>query len=577
MKKITLLMSFMFIAFTSMAQTPIITMISDGDCAGGNPKVLEVYADGTVDFSLYSLENQTNANTDWSNALNLSDLGTVTNDFVYIYADDPAFASEFPSATNLLATTSSVMSFNGDDRIRIVLDANSSVIDQYGVDGLDGTGEAWEYKDGFAKRANNTSANGTFNLADWNYSNGGLDGQCGTTGFENIIGIGSFTPGTSSCPLVIIVDSVVCDTETAGATSDTYTATATFTGGGTETYAFTVNAGAVTSPDDPSTMATGTIVVSNIPEGTDLTYTVTSTNCNLEGTLPSPSCEPSTNVSDIASLRQSPLNAIYTLTGEALLTYQQSFRNQKYIEDATGAILIDDSAGNITSTYTIADGITGITGELSEFNGTMQFIPESDPGAATSNGNNLSPQVVTMADYIASPQSYESELIAFTNITFVDGDGTLTFDVGMDYNFSNGGEMVTMRTQFYDADYIGETIPNTQLTNLVGIAARFDNGTTVIPQIFPRSLEDFEADLAVNNNTLTNVSMYPNPTNSGFVTIETASTETASIEVYNLLGKQVIAQTLTNSTVNVSSLSSGVYLVKVSVEGKTATKKLVIK
>lgn len=570
-------MSLMFIAFTSMAQTPIITMIADGDCAGGNPKVLEVYADGTVDFSMYSLENQTNTNTTWGNALNLADLGTLTDEFAYIYADDPAFATEFPSATNTLATSSSVMSFNGDDRMRIVLDADSSVIDQFGVEGLDGTGEAWEYKDGYAKRANGTTANGTFNVADWNYFNSDLDGQCGTTGFENIIETGTFTPGTSSCPLVVIVDSVVCDSETEGATSDTYTATATFTGGGTETYTFTINAGTVTSPDDPSTMATGSIVVTNIPEGTDLTYTITSANCNLQGTVPSASCEPTTNVSDIATLRQSPLNAIYTLTGEALLTYQQSFRGQKYIEDATGAILIDDIAGNITTTYTIADGITGITGELNEYNGTMQFIPESDPGAATSNGNALSPQVVTMADYIASPQSYESELIAFTNITFVDGDGTATFDVGTEYNISNGGEMVTMRTQFYDADYIGEIIPNTQLTNLVGIAARFDDGTTVTPQIFPRSLADFEADLSVNNHALTNVSLYPNPTNTGFVTIGTTSSEAASIEVYNLLGKQVIAQTLTNSTLNVSSLASGVYLVKVSVEGKTATKKLVIK
>ncbi|MGO2357430.1 T9SS type A sorting domain-containing protein [Mesonia sp.] len=577
MKKITLFMSLMFIAFTSMAQTPIITMIADGDCAGGNPKVLEVYADGTVDFSMYSLENQTNTNTTWGNALNLADLGTLTDEFAYIYADDPAFATEFPSATNTLATSSSVMSFNGDDRMRIVLDADSSVIDQFGVEGLDGTGEAWEYKDGYAKRANGTTANGTFNVADWNYFNSDLDGQCGTTGFENIIETGTFTPGTSSCPLVVIVDSVVCDSETEGATSDTYTATATFTGGGTETYTFTINAGTVTSPDDPSTMATGSIVVTNIPEGTDLTYTITSANCNLQGTVPSASCEPTTNVSDIATLRQSPLNAIYTLTGEALLTYQQSFRGQKYIEDATGAILIDDIAGNITTTYTIADGITGITGELNEYNGTMQFIPESDPGAATSNGNALSPQVVTMADYIASPQSYESELIAFTNITFVDGDGTATFDVGTEYNISNGGEMVTMRTQFYDADYIGEIIPNTQLTNLVGIAARFDDGTTVTPQIFPRSLADFEADLSVNNHALTNVSLYPNPTNTGFVTIGTTSSEAASIEVYNLLGKQVIAQTLTNSTLNVSSLASGVYLVKVSVEGKTATKKLVIK
>ena len=52
MKKITLLFTLM-ISMISLGQTPIITMISDGDCYGGTPKVVEIYAQGTVDFSNY--------------------------------------------------------------------------------------------------------------------------------------------------------------------------------------------------------------------------------------------------------------------------------------------------------------------------------------------------------------------------------------------------------------------------------------------------------------------------------------------------------------------------------------------
>ena len=188
----------------SFGQTPIITMISDGDCAGGTPKVLEVYANGTVDFSLFSIENQTNSNTDWGNSKNLADLGTVTDTFVYIVnkADLTIFSAEFPSVsvTNVIST--SALSVNGDDRVRIVKDSDSSVQDQYGVEGEDGSGKSWEYKDGYAKRNDATAGNtGTFNDANWTFFKSGLNNQgtCqdGAT-FESIISLGTFTPATAS-------------------------------------------------------------------------------------------------------------------------------------------------------------------------------------------------------------------------------------------------------------------------------------------------------------------------------------------------------------------------------------------
>jgi len=74
-----------------------------------------------------------------------------------------------------------------------------------------------------------------------------------------------------------------------------------------------------------------------------------------------------TEVADIASLRAGTEGVIYRLTGEAFLTYQQGFRNQKYVQDATGGILIDDTDGELSTAYEVNDGITGITGELGSF------------------------------------------------------------------------------------------------------------------------------------------------------------------------------------------------------------------
>lgn len=185
-------------ASLAFAQTPIITAIGDGDCSGGTPKVLEIYAQGTVDFSQYALQKQTNANTDWGSNQDLSDLGTVTDAFVYVYydttADDANFTTEFSNATTSMESTA--LSVNGDDRVRIIKTSDSSVIDIYGEDGVDGTGTNWEYKDGYAKRNDTQGPNATFTESEWTFSNGGLNGEgtCqGGTVFQDIIGTGTYT------------------------------------------------------------------------------------------------------------------------------------------------------------------------------------------------------------------------------------------------------------------------------------------------------------------------------------------------------------------------------------------------
>ena len=189
------------------AQTPIITSIIDGDCSGGNPKMLELYANGTVDFSLYTLQNQTNSNTSWGNNQSLSELGTITDAFVYISTSGSADAigTEFPSITNSTSKLiSNTINLNGDDRVTTILASDSSVVDQYGVSSEDGTGKSWEYTDSFAKRVDGTSANGSFVESNWTFAGTkALDklGVCqgGDDTFEVLIGgIGTYSTSTAS-------------------------------------------------------------------------------------------------------------------------------------------------------------------------------------------------------------------------------------------------------------------------------------------------------------------------------------------------------------------------------------------
>ena len=132
-------------SFSVFGQTPIITMISDGDCTGGTPKVVEIYAQGAVDFTLYSLELQSNLSTTWGGTESLAGLGTITDAFVYLYrtADQAIFDVEYPSVVNTLGLAAS-LNFNGNDRIRIIETSTTTVIDQFGEEGIDGNGMAWQ-------------------------------------------------------------------------------------------------------------------------------------------------------------------------------------------------------------------------------------------------------------------------------------------------------------------------------------------------------------------------------------------------------------------------------------------------
>jgi hypothetical protein len=57
-------------------------------------------------------------------------------------------------------------SINGNDAVSLRDDLTQSVIDVYGVIGVDGTGQVWEYTDGYSTRQS-TSATATFQPNDW--------------------------------------------------------------------------------------------------------------------------------------------------------------------------------------------------------------------------------------------------------------------------------------------------------------------------------------------------------------------------------------------------------------------------
>lgn len=101
-------------------------------------------------------------------------------------------------------------------------------------------------------------------------------------------------------------------------------------------------------------------------------------------------------------------------------------------------------------------------------------------------------------------------------------------------------------------------------------------GTPGNRQIILDNLSWTAPQLSVNDNNKIGFKLYPNPTNTGVVSIQTQTNQMLQVAVFDVLGKQVISQTISNGTLNVSNLKSGVYFVQVTEGSTTTSKKLII-
>jgi hypothetical protein len=214
-------------------------------------------------------------------------------------------------------------------------------------------------------------------------------------------------------------------------------------------------------------------------------------------------------VADLAALRAvaaENYTRIYQVTGEVVVSgINDSQRHQKYIQDASAGILIDDADAKITTAYSVGDGIKGLTGTLTEYNKLLEFIPYRNPGAASSTGNTLTPQVITVAQFTGNQETYESELVKIVGVKFTDANGTAVFQEKKNYSISVGSDVTILRTIFLGTDLNGKVIPH--MADVTGIATVFATDA----QLTPRNFADFVvyssdatlSDLKVSGTTVT--------------------------------------------------------------------------
>lgn len=73
------------------------------------------------------------------------------------------------------------------------------------------------------------------------------------------------------------------------------------------------------------------------------------------------------------------------------------------------------------------------------------------------------------------------------------------------------------------------------------------------------------------------LSIYPNPASGQKVYVVTKNNKPKIIEIYNVLGKNILSANLTGSELNISALEPGVYIMKIQEGKSSATRKLVVR
>ncbi|MBG6186510.1 T9SS type A sorting domain-containing protein [Flavobacterium sp. CAN_S2] len=77
--------------------------------------------------------------------------------------------------------------------------------------------------------------------------------------------------------------------------------------------------------------------------------------------------------------------------------------------------------------------------------------------------------------------------------------------------------------------------------------------------------------------TIEGLSLYPNPVSNGKVYVSTKNDLDKEIIIFDVLGKKVLQTTISSRELNVSNLSSGVYIIKINEKEASATRKLIIR
>ena len=268
-------------------------------------------------------------------------------------------------------------------------------------------------------------------------------------------------------------------------------------------------------------------------------------------------------------------NDVYKLTGHVIITgINDSYRHQIFIQDATGAIVIDDPNGLVTSSLETGDEIANLYGKLTDYYGLLQFaISEAYTSDAISIYNDVTPLTVTVAQMqdVSYMNAHQCELIRMEQVKF---NETGSFANGSKYTLTQNGQTGTgVWIHFYNVPGLtGEAIPTTPV-NLTGVN-KISYGDYYL---IPRTGTDIGTGIP-QYLTENDIVVYPNPVADQLtVSLRTNSFQVTSMSVFDINGKLVNTQAVSDNQIemNTQSLAAGSYFLRLSDGKNSVTTKFV--
>ena len=198
----------------------LITGVFDGPLSGGVPKAIEFYViEDIADLSLFGFGSANNGGGSDGQEFTFPAVPATAGDYIHVASESVSFNNYFGFEPDY---TSSAASINGDDAIELFY--NGDVIDLYGVIDVDGTGQDWDYLDGWAYRDSSVSCpSATFDIAEWTVSGTNVnDGESSNSTAETPWPIETYSPPVQTAPTDNAPDPVCPESDVVSIYGDYY-------------------------------------------------------------------------------------------------------------------------------------------------------------------------------------------------------------------------------------------------------------------------------------------------------------------------------------------------------------------
>ncbi len=89
--------------------------------------------------------------------------------------------------------------------------------------------------------------------------------------------------------------------------------------------------------------------------------------------------------------------------------------------------------------------------------------------------------------------------------------------------------------------------------------------------------QESKSGISAGKEPIEGLNIYPNPVSGGKLYITSKSGQSRDIEIFDVLGKRILAASISGKELNISDLTPGVYIIKVKEGEASETRKLIVK